>query len=99
MPAKFQAVTVKDLSGNAKASGKPYVMRIVGGLFTSEDGVVEMGEVTFMQGTDRPLPTVVPGQSYLPVIGASSREGKLTFTITELRPMPVQSARATPATA
>ena len=92
MAAKFQVVTAKDLSGNAKASGRPYVMRIVGGLFTSEDGVVELGEVTFMQGENRPLPNVVPGQVYTPVIGATSRDGKLLFQITELKPILVKSA-------
>ena len=89
MVAKFQAVTVKDLEGTAKVSGRPYKMRIVGGMFTSEDGVVELGEVSFMQGENRPLPTVVPGQTYLPVIGASSRDGKLSFQIQELKPVAV----------
>lgn len=97
MAAKFQAVTVKDLSGNAKATGRPYVMRIVGGMFTSEDGVVELGEVTFMQGENRPLPTVIPGQVYVPIIGATSREGKLLFQITELKPMTASAGRATAA--
>lgn len=92
MPAKFQAVTVKDMSGNAKTTGRPYEMRIVGGMFTSEDGVVELGEITFMKGENRPLPVVVPGQIYVPVIGATSREGKLLFQITELKPIVVKAA-------
>jgi len=99
MAAKFQAVTVKDLSGNAKASGRPYEMRIVGGLFTSEDGVVEMGEISFMKGDNRPLPMVVPGQAYTPVIGATTRDGKLLFQITELKPMTVPAAGRTAAAA
>jgi hypothetical protein len=92
MAAKFQVVNAKDLSGTAKASGRPYNMRIVGGLFTSEDGVVELGEITFMQGDNRPLPHVVPGQTYTPVIGATSRDGKLIFQITELKPLAVRAA-------
>jgi len=92
MAAKFQAVTVKDLSGNAKASGRPYEMRIVGGMFTSDDGVVELGEVSFMKGEGRPLPVVIPGQIYSPVIGATSRDGKLIFQITELKPVAVKAA-------
>lgn len=98
MPAKFQAVNVKDMSGTAKASGRPYSMRIVAGMFTSEDGQVELGEITFMLGENRPLPNVVPGQTYLPVLGCSSREGKLVFSIAELRPLAVTAAR-TPAAA
>lgn len=84
--SKFQVVNIKDLQGNAKASGKPYKMRIVGGLFTGDDGVVEMGEIIFMEGADRPLPMhLQAGQAYTPVVGASSRDGKLQFQITELR--------------
>lgn len=92
MAAKFQVVNFKDLSGVAKVSGRPYVMRIVSGLFTNEDGQVEIGEVAFMQGENRPLPTVAAGQSYIPVVAASSRQGKLQFEITELKPIPVKAA-------
>lgn len=92
MAAKFMAVNVKDLSGTAKESGRPYNMRIVSGLFTSEDGVVEVGEITFMHGENRPLPIVAPGQTYVPVISAASRQGKLLFQITELKPFPVKAA-------
>lgn len=97
MAAKFQAVTVKDLEGTAKASGRPYKMRIVGGMFTSEDGVVELGEITFMQGENRPLPAVAPGSVYTPVIGATSRDGKLLFQITELKPVTASLKAAVPA--
>jgi len=95
--AKFQAVTVKDLAGNAKVSGKPYEMRIVGGMFTSEDGVVELGEITFMKGEGRPLPTVTPGTVYHPTIGATTREGKLIFQITELKPVTAPKGATVPA--
>lgn len=83
----FQAVTVKPLAGTSKA-GNAYSMLIVAGVFTSDDGVVELGEVTFMLGRDRSeFPLVVPGHKYTPVISAQSREGKLQFSISDLKPV------------
>jgi len=85
---KVQVVSVKNMEGVAKASGKPYKMLIAGCLFTSDDGVIEMGEISFLDRADRPLPTnLKPGSTYTPVIGASSRDGKLSFQITELLPL------------
>lgn len=84
--AKFQIVNMKKLEGNAKASGRPYKMLIVAGLFTGDDGVVEMGEVSFMERENYPIPThLVPGQTYAPTIAASARDGKLQFQISELK--------------
>lgn len=85
---KVQVVSLKNLEGNAKASGKPYKMLIVAGLFTADDGVIEMGEFSFMERPGFPLPThLKPGNTYTPVIGALSRDGKLSFQITELQPV------------
>lgn len=92
--AKFQVVNMKKLEGNAKASGKPYKMLIVAGLFTGDDGVIELGEITFMEREGNPLPMhLQPGSTYTPTIGASSRDGKLQFQISELRPI-VATAKA-----
>lgn len=86
--SKFQVVNLKAMSGNAKASGKPYSMLIVSGIFTNDDGTMEVGEVVFMEGVNRPLPThLQPGQSYQPTVSARSRDGKLTFEIADLKPM------------
>jgi hypothetical protein len=88
--SKFQVVSLKPMSGIAKTSGKPYVMLIVTGLFTNDDGTMEVGEVIFMEGVGRPLPTgLMPGQTYTPVIEARSRQGRLTFEIGELKPIVV----------
>lgn len=83
--AKFQAVSVKSMAGIGKASGKPYNMLIVSGILTNDDGTVELGEVTFMEGAGRPLPTVIPSRSYTPVIAGRTRQGKIQFEIVELR--------------
>lgn len=84
--AKFQVINMKALEGTAKASGKPYKMLIVSGIFTNIDGTMEVGEINFMEGANRPLPThLKPGASYVPTVGASVRDGKLTFGITELK--------------
>jgi hypothetical protein len=81
----FQVVTIKHMSGTSKA-GNLYDMLIVGGLFTDIDGVVEMGEITFMLGRDRTeFPMVSVGKKYTPVIGARSNAGKLEFKITDLK--------------
>lgn len=89
----FQAVTIKPLSGKSKA-GNDYSMLIVAGIFTSEQGVVEMGEISFMLGRDRTVfPDVKPGQKYTPVIAAQSRDGKLEFKVTDLKPLAVAAAR------
>lgn len=87
--AKFQVVNMKGLAGKAKAPPhRDYNMLIVSGLFTGDDGVVELGEITFMEREGKPLPThLVPGHSYSPTIAASSRDGKLTFQISELKPV------------
>jgi hypothetical protein len=84
---KFQVVNLKPMSGNAKSSGKPYNMLIVSGIFTNSDGTMEVGEVIFMEGANRPLPALVPGKAYAPVLGARSRDGKLSFEITDLKAM------------
>lgn len=90
----FQAVSVKNLAGVAKGSGNPYSMLIVAGIFTSEEGVVELGEITFMLGRDRAsFPVVTPGHKYSPVIVAQARQGKLEFKIDDLRPI-VSAAKA-----
>lgn len=86
--AKFQVVNVKQMEGIAKASQRPYKMLIVSGIFTGDDGVMEVGEVVFMEGAGRPLPThLQPGQAYTPTVGARSRDGKLSFEITALTPV------------
>lgn len=86
--AKFQVVNLKPMSGIGKQSQKPYSMLICSGIFTNDDGTMELGEVSFMEGVNRPLPThLVAGQAYTPLLGARARDGKLTFEITELKPL------------
>jgi hypothetical protein len=87
---KFQVVNIKSLEGKAKAPPhRDYKMLIVAGMFTGDDGVIEIGEITFMDRPNYPLPThLVPGQSYTPTVSASSRDGKLAFQISELKPIP-----------
>lgn len=84
---KFQIVSMKNLSGLSRERKVPYNMLVCGGVFTNDDGTCELGEITFMEGTGRPLPVLQVGQSYTPVIGAQSRQGKLEFRINELKPI------------
>lgn len=84
---KFQVINLKPMSGLSKTSQKPYNMLIVSGIFTNADGTMEVGETIFMEGNNRPLPVLIPGKAYVPVVGARVREGKLSFEITELKPM------------
>ena len=85
---KFQVVNLKPMSGTAKGSGRPYSMLIVSGIFTNDDGVMEVGEVVFMEGQNRPLPShLAPGQSYTPTVSARARDGKLQFEIVDLKPL------------
>lgn len=91
---KFQVVSTKPMSGISKASQRPYSMLIVSGIFTNDDGTVELGEVVFMERTGHPMPThLVPGKSYTPVLAGSARQGKLQFEISELKEL---AAVATP---
>ena len=84
---KFQVVALKPLAGISKTSGKPYNMLAVSGILTDDDGVIHLGEVAFMDRADAPIPNnLVLGQSYSPVIGAGSRQGKLGFEIKSLSP-------------
>ena len=86
--SSFQVVNLKPMEGIAKASQRPYKMLIVSGIFTNDDGVMEVGEVVFMEGANRPLPThLVPGQKYTPTVAARARDGKLQFEISELKPI------------
>lgn len=85
--SKFQVVSLKPMSGIGKQSQKPYVMLIATGVLTNDDGTVEVGEVMFMQGDNRPLPALVPGQTYTPVVSGRTRQGRLQFEITELKPI------------
>jgi hypothetical protein len=88
---KFQAVNVKPLAGISKGSGRPYNMVAVSGIFTDDQGEMHVGEIVFMEGNNRPLPVIVPGQSYTPIMGARARDGKLQFEITELKPVKVDA--------
>lgn len=93
--SKFQVVNLKPLEGKAKAPPhRDYKMLIVSGIFTGDDGVIELGEISFMDRPGYPIPThLVPGQMYTPTVGASSRDGKLTFQISELKALsPVKAA-------
>lgn len=85
-----QVVTVKLMEGLARETKRPYKMLIVGVLYTGDDGVVEMGEITFMErasaGVFLPM-HLKAGQKYTPVMGAQVRSGKLQFEIAELRPI------------
>lgn len=92
---KFQVVNLKPMEGIAKQSQRPYKMLICSGIFTNDDGSMEVGEVVFMEGANRPLPThLVPGQAYTPTVGARSRDGKLSFEITELKPLVAAKVQA-----
>ena len=84
--SKFQVVSVKPMAGIGKESKKPYNMLIVSGVLTNDDATVELGEVMFMEGPGRPLPTgIFPGQTYTPIVSGRARQGRLSFEITELR--------------
>lgn len=90
--SKFQVVSLKPMSGIGKESKKPYVMLIVSGVLTNDDGTVELGEVMFMEGPGRPIPTnIQPGQTYTPIISGRARQGRLSFEISELRPVAASS--------
>jgi len=92
---KFQIVSLKPMEGIGKESKKPYKMIIVSGIFTNDDGTVELGEVVFMERPTAPLPTnLVAGQSYTPIINASARQGRLSFEIAELKPIAVKAMAA-----
>lgn len=95
MAGKFQVIKLTPRSGVKE--GRAWELLAVGGVYTGDDGVVEMGEVMFMKRDDRPIPELAVGQSYLPVISASARDGKLQFQITELKPLPAASSRASAA--
>ena len=82
--SKFQIVNMKSLSGISK-NNFPYEMLICSGIFTGDDGTVELGEITFMKSPTRPLPEGLQvGKVYEPKITAYSKDGKLNFSITEL---------------
>lgn len=86
--SKFQVVSLKPMAGISKQSQKPYNMLIVSGVLTNDDGTVELGEVVFMEGAGRPLPLgLQPGQTYSPVVTGRARQGRLSFEISELRPI------------
>lgn len=91
---KFQVVSLKPMEGISKEKQRPYKMLIVSGIFTNDDGSVELGEVVFMDRPTAPIPThLKPGASYTPVVSASSRQGRLQFEITELQALsPVSKA-------
>lgn len=90
--SKFQVINVKPFSGTSK-TGNPYAMLICSGIHTDDDGSCEVGEVTFMQGRDRPLPSNIrPGEVYSPVVGAVVRDGKMTFQILSLKEIAFVSA-------
>lgn len=91
---KFQVVNLKPMSGTAKGSGRPYNMLIVSGIFTNPDGTMEVGETIFMEGANRPLPSLVPGKAYTPVLGARVRDGKLSFEINDLKPLQETAIKA-----
>jgi hypothetical protein len=84
--SKFQIVALKPLAGISKTTQRPYNMLAVSGIFTNDDGTVHLGEVAFMDRPGYPLPTnLVVGQTYVPVVAANSRQGKLQFEITALQ--------------
>lgn len=86
--SKFQVVNLKPMAGISKGTQRPYNMLIVSGIFTNPDGVMEVGEVVFMEGANRPLPGHLrAGESYVPTVSARSRDGKLQFEITDLKPV------------
>lgn len=86
--SKFQVISLKPMSGIGKTSNRPYVMLIVTGIFTNDSGTMEVGEISFIEGAGRPLPTgLQAGQTYTPVVEARSRQGKLTFEIVDLKPI------------
>jgi len=91
---KFQVVSLKPMEGVGKESKRPYKMLICSGIYTNADGTVELGEVVFMERAGHPIPThLKPGQSYVPVVSASSRQGRLQFEIVELKEMTVVGAK------
>lgn len=85
---KFQCIAVTPKAGIAKGSNKPYSMLIVDGIFTDENGVMSTAEIAFFVEPSRPAPSVVPGQSYEPVVKVGvNRDKKLTAYIETLVPI------------
>jgi len=85
---------IKDLEGIGKDSQRPYKMRNVKVVATDADGVCEVGELTFFEGKDRPLPVLEVGKNYEPIFGFNSEKGKLTARIVSLKPILAAAARA-----
>lgn len=93
--SKFQVVSLKPMEGISKEKQRPYKMLIVSGIFTNDDGTVELGEVVFMERVGHPLPVhLAAGKHYKPVVSASSRSGRLQFEISALEELPAAMAKA-----
>jgi hypothetical protein len=88
---RIQIAQLSPFAGIGKASGKPYNMLRVKAIVTSEDGQVELGELAFFEQNNRPLPRLVVGQSYEPVISFESEKGNLVPRIVDLKPIAVPS--------
>jgi hypothetical protein len=84
--ATIQVASVRDHSGTGKESGKAYKMRIAKVIATDDSGVVELGEITFFEGSGRPFPNLAVGAKYEPQFGFTSEKGKLIPTVTNLLP-------------
>lgn len=90
--ARIQVVSVRDFEGVGKESQRAYKMRNVKVIATDNEGVVEVGEISFFERKDQPLPNVTVGASYEPVVSFQQDKGKLTLQISGLKP--VAAARA-----
>jgi hypothetical protein len=83
--ARIQVAGLTPYAGIGKESGKPFNMLRVKVVATDSDGNIEVGELAFFERNGHPLPRLVVGQSYEPVIGFESVKGNLTPRITDLR--------------
>lgn len=84
--AKLQVVDFRPLSGTSE-KGRAWEMLIVDGIFTDDQGVVMTGEISLMKQGQISLPTLVRGQTYECLTGASKQNGRLSLTIQSLRPL------------
>lgn len=88
---QLQVVAVTPFAGIGKASGKPYNMLRVKAVITSDEGVVELGELAFFQQGTNPLPTAQVGQRYEPIVSFESDKGNLVPRVTGLKPIAVST--------
>lgn len=80
----FNVIAISNKAGMSKAN-RPYAMTIVQGVFTNDDGEMNVCEFTFFAENGRQTPNLVVGQTYVPVIKVGvSRDKKLAAYVDDL---------------